>query len=167
MNSKELENWADRLIIEYEEGRKGLGDMYSVLGDTEHDKLDKTQINSMIGTMSECIDWMKTGRQPHTFAGIDKKAAYQRKSIANMDLFQSLDVLPEEKPVTEEQKQAVFDMMIDFSPRERQCFLMHSAYLMTYAEIAEELKIGRSTVQKYVERAKRKIACRTDVVQVS
>src|SRR5690625_1943464 len=133
--------------------------MYSVLGDTEHDKLDKTQINSMIGTMSECIDWMKIGRQPDTFGGIDKKAAYQRKSIANMDLFQSLDIMPAERDISESEKQAVFDMMIAFSPRERQCFLMHSAYLMTYAEIAKELNIGRSTVQKYVERAKRKISC--------
>jgi RNA polymerase sigma-70 factor (ECF subfamily) len=167
MNSKQLENWADQLIIEYEQGRKGLGKMKSDLGDSEPDTLDKTQINSMIGTMSESIDWMKTGRQPDTFGGIDKRAAYQRKSIANMDLFQSLDILPAERDISEPEKQAIFNMMIDFSPRERQCFLMHNAYLMTYAEISKELGIGRSTVQKYVERAKNKISCRTDVVQVS
>lgn len=42
---------------------------------------------------------------------------------------------------------------------------MHKSYMMSYAEIGEELNLGRSTVQKNVERAKNKISCRTNVVQ--
>lgn len=162
-----MDNWADVLINEYEQGRRGLSSMRSDLGESDIDKQDKSQINSMIGTMSESIDWMTTGREPGKFRGVDKRAAYQRKSIANMDIFQSLDIIPEERTLSEDKKQAIFDILVNLSPRERQCFLLHEVYFMTYADIQKELKIGRSTVQKYVERAKNKISCRASVVQCS
>lgn len=186
--SDKLEAWADVLLMEYEDGRKGLGEMKTQLdlqsaewmGDQdpteidieikeaiERNKQDKSKINSMMNTMSESIEWMRIGREPNTFGGIDKKAAYQRKSMENMDLFKSLDIMPEERTLTEEEKQAIFNMMIDFTPRQRQCYLMHNAYMMTYQEIALELGLGRSTVQKHIERAKQKLSCRADVVQVS
>ncbi|MGY0692633.1 sigma-70 family RNA polymerase sigma factor [Virgibacillus sp. FSP13] len=160
--------WADELILQYEQGRKGLSEKKRDLSNENlRDKSDKSQINSMISTMTESIEWMTTGREPGKFRGADKRSAYQRRSMEDMDMFPSLDIVPEEKSLSNDEKQAVFDILSELSPRERQCFLLHKVYFMTYAQVSEELKIGRSTVQKYVERAKNKISCRASVVQSS
>lgn len=160
-----MKNWVDTLIMEYEEGRKELQKMKSKLGDSELDRLDKTQINSMINDMSFAIEWMKIGRQPGSLRGIDKRSAYQRAVLLDMDRFPSLDILPEERELTEEERKAITKVLLTLSHRERQCFIMHAAYQWSMQEIAEELNITKSSVQKYIERAKNKISCHTDVVQ--
>ncbi|MDY0395407.1 sigma-70 family RNA polymerase sigma factor [Virgibacillus halophilus] len=188
MNSQQLENWADKLLMEYEKGRKELSskkrklnsaNLMLIDGRKSHEidleskmqvdtnNQDKSKINSMIKDMSIAIDWMTTGSDPGKLRGVDKRAAYQRKSMADMDMFPSLDIFPEEKELNETEKEYVVNILADLSPRERQCFLLHKVYFRTFAEIGKELKIGRSTVQKYVERAKEKISCRADVVQCS
>ena len=40
-------NWVDKLIIEYEQGRKELRDMASKLGESEEEKNDKTRVIGM------------------------------------------------------------------------------------------------------------------------
>src|SRR5690625_135832 len=92
-----MSNWADDLIVEYEQGREGLREMKKVLSDTEYDKLDKRQINSMIRTMSFSIDWMKTGKEPGNLRGIDRRSIYQRRVLMDMELFPSLEIYPEDK----------------------------------------------------------------------
>ncbi len=164
-----MDLWADRLIDEYEVGRKGLTAMKSEL-DPEilEDKQDRKQINSMINEMSESIEWMRVGRRPGNLRGIDKRSAYQRRALIDMDLFPSLEIEPEQKEIAEEQKEALVNILVDLSHRERQCYLLHMAQGLSYSEIKKELGIGRSTVQKYIERAKEKInkkLCRTNVVQ--
>lgn len=159
-------NWADTLIIQYEEGRKELHRMKEALGDSDFDIYDKKQLNSMISSMTYVLDWLKNGREPNTLRGIDKNRPYQRNSIANMDIFASLDIYPEERKLSEEEKEAVVSFLMKLSPRERQCFILHHAYMMSYSEIAAQLGVGRSTVQKYIERAKSKISCRADVMQI-
>jgi positive control factor len=162
------ENWADKLILEYEEGRKSLKKMKDNLGDSELDRLDKTQINNMINDMSFAIEWMKIGRRPGNLRGIEKRSAYQRRVLIDMDLLPSLDIEPKQKPLSEEKKKLLFNLLLDLSHRERHCYLLHMANGWTLSEIARELKIGKSTVQKYIERAKKKIknkiSCRTNVV---
>lgn len=162
-----MENWADKLIREYEIGRKDLSAKKNKLNDSLMDRQDKTQINSMMNGMNESIQWMEKGSDPGKHRGADKRGNYQRKSMAEMDMFPSLDIAPKERELSEDEKQAIYDVLIDLSPRERQCFLLHKVYFLTFAQISEELEIGRSTVQKYVERAKNKISCRASVVQCS
>ncbi|SFM28860.1 RNA polymerase sigma-70 factor, ECF subfamily [Gracilibacillus orientalis] len=163
-----MNNWADRLIREYEIGRHDLATMKNELDPANlAEREDRSKINSMIRTMTESIEWMTTGREPGKLRGVDKKATYQRRAIADMDMFPSLDIVPEERELDEEEKRVIFNIIAELSPRERQCFIMNKAYMMSYAEISEELKVGRSTVQKYVERAKNKISCRANVIQCS
>ncbi|MGP4061495.1 sigma-70 family RNA polymerase sigma factor [Halobacillus sp. H74] len=162
-----MDIWADKLIREYEIGRRGLSEKKKNFNDSVMDRQDKTLINSMMNGMSESIEWMTKGSEPGKHRGADKRGIYQKKSIAEMDMFPSLDIAPKERELSEEEKQAIYDVLIELSPRERQCFLLHKVYFLTFKQISEELKIGRSTVQKYVERAKNKISCRASVVQCS
>lgn|SRR5690625_2631777 len=152
-----MENWADTLIIQYEEGRKELHRMKEALGDSDLDKLDRSQINSMISSMSYSIDWMKLGRRPGNMRGIDKRNAYQRRALVDIETLPSLEIEPEERILTEEEKKTLFDMLIDLSHRERQCYLLHFAQGMSMQEVANELGITKSSVQKFINRAKSKI----------
>ncbi|AUJ25176.1 sigma-70 family RNA polymerase sigma factor [Virgibacillus dokdonensis] len=162
--------WVDRLVSEYEAGRKELAKKKGKLN-TEFisDREDKKHINSMINDMSESIEWMKTGRRPGNLRGIDKRSAYQRRALIDMDLFPSLDIQPEEKEISEEQKRLLVNILVELSHRERQCYLLHMAQGYSMREVAEELKISKASVQKFIERAKnkinRKLSCHTNVVR--
>lgn len=173
-----MTNWADELIPEYKEGRKGLIDMGRALklyndriaGDKEWDELDvdsraliemneqdKKQINSMVSDMSFSIDWMKKGRRPGNLRGVDRRSAYQRRALIDMDLMPSLDIQPQVKEISEEMKEILVNVLVDLSHRERQCYLLHMSQGWSLSEIAKELKVARGTVQQYVDRAKDKI----------
>ncbi|WP_196493802.1 sigma factor-like helix-turn-helix DNA-binding protein [Ornithinibacillus caprae] len=169
MDNKQLENWADKLINEYEQGRRGLSSMKNELGESEIDRQDKSKINSMIGEMTEAIEWMKIGRRPGNMRGIDKRSAYQRRALVDMDLFPSLDLQTEQYELSDREKKSLINVLVDLSHRERQCYLLHMAHGMSMREIGIELGMGKSTVQKYIERAKEKIenkiSCRTNVVR--
>ena len=160
--------WVDRMIIEYEDGRKDLQRIKNNLGDSEVDKMDRAQVNGMINDMSFAIDWMKTGRRPGNLRGIDKRSVYQRRILVDMDLMPSLDIQPEPRELGEEEKQALYNMLIDLSHRERQCYLLHMAQGWSMQEIADELGIKKPSVQKFIERAKlkikRKLSCHTNVI---
>ncbi|MFA1821172.1 sigma-70 family RNA polymerase sigma factor [Virgibacillus oceani] len=164
MNSKELENLADRLLAEYEEGRRDLNDMRESL-DPEilEDKEDRSQINRMISSMTFSIDWMRTGRMPGSLRGIDRRSAYQRRALIDMDLFPSLDIQPEERVLTQEERESIIDVLIDLSHRERQCYLLHIANGLSLSEIGKVLGISKRTAQQYVDRAKKKIGSRQGV----
>ena len=169
MNSKQLENWADRLLIEYEEGRKQLYRMKEKLDPNSiEDQEDKKIINSMINDMSFSIEWLKKGRRPGNLRGVDKRSAYQRRGSIDMDLLPALDVQPEERTLTQEEREAIIDILIDLSHRERQCYLLHFANGWSMQEIADELNISKSAVQIYINRAKEKIkkktSCYTNVI---
>lgn len=152
------DNWADRMIIEYEKGRQGLSQMKNALDPEDiHDQKDKSQINSMIGEMSEAMEWMKYGHRPGNTRGIERRAAYQRQALVNMDLMPSLDIEPKQRELTEDEKHAIRDVLILLSHRERECYLLHMAQGMSMSEIARELHISKPTVQKYIARAKDKI----------
>ena len=152
-----MESWADTLIIQYEEGRKELHRMKEDLGDSDLDQLDRSQINSMISSMSYSIDWMKIGREPGTVRGIDRRSVYQRRVLMDMDLYPSLDIEPEQVEISNEDKKAMVSILMDLSLRERQCFILHNAYRMSMAEIAGEIGVSKSSVQKYINRANEKI----------
>ncbi|WP_339236871.1 sigma-70 family RNA polymerase sigma factor [Oceanobacillus sp. FSL W7-1281] len=178
MTSEQIENWADELLMQYEEGRADLNhhkdrlhnQNLELIGDKnwremdvetqdaiERNQSDKTQVNSMIRDMSESMEWLETGRDPESLRGIEKSSVYQRNAMADMDIFPSLDIFPEERELSESEKQRVIRVLAELSPRERQCFILHTVYSRSYAQISAELNVGKSTVQKYMERAKLKL----------
>lgn len=166
-------NWIDNLIAEYEDGKESLHVMKDNLGESELDRLDKTQINSMIRELTDVIKWLKTGRDPFALRGIDRRSIYQKRVLYDMDLFPSLDIVPEslkedDEGLDNEEKELVADILLILSARERQCYLLHYVNQLSFEEISDELKLSKGTVQSYVERArakiKNKVSCLTDAV---
>lgn len=155
-------NWVDNLIIQYEQGRHSLEKKKSNLGNSELDGVDKTQINSMINEMSDVIKWLKTGKDPYAFRGNDRRSAYQKRVLYDMDLFPSLDIAPDslkenDEEMSNEEKELIADILVSLSARERTCYLMHYVNLLSFDEIANELDVSKSAVQSYISRAREKI----------
>ncbi|WP_252503262.1 sigma factor-like helix-turn-helix DNA-binding protein [Sporosarcina sp. Marseille-Q4943] len=158
-------NWADQLIEEYTSGRQELKRRANQLDrNNPIDRQDLKQFNSMIESMTFSIDWMKTGRQPRTFRGVDEKSVYQRRSYENIDLIpdiaeqlESDDINKKHLYMTREEKIILADILASFSLRERQCYLLHVAQKRSMADIATELGVSKSMVQQSIRRAKKKI----------
>ena len=149
--------WVDKLIIEYEQGRKELRQQYDTLDDSDEGKSDKKMINSMIADMTFSLEWMKNGSEPDTFNGIDRKNAYQKIFLDDMDVFQSLDIEPEE-PLTESERRFVVAHLAKLTPKERQAFILSKAYMWTQDDIAEELGMTRNAVKMALQRCNDKFS---------
>lgn len=173
--SDQLENWADKLLAEYDESLAALHETQKRVTNQdkrlqERDepifhkplKSKKEILNSMERSMVFAMDWMENGRNPDLKRGVDKHAVYQRQFFESLDVIpdiaeQVYSVDPKEVRMTEEQKQQLAKIFASWSRRERDCFIARTVEQMTYQQIADKLGIGRSTVQSYVERAKKKM----------
>lgn len=150
-------HWVDKMLLEYKEGRRDLRKQLKGLGDTEQDQETKSILNKMVDSMSFVIEWIETGRQPDTYRGIDKRSVYQRRYLVDMNMFPTLEIEPDNRELTNEEKEIITDILCLLSVRERECFLLSGAYQRTQEEIGEELGISRNTVKTNIERARRKI----------
>lgn len=162
LSSQELENWADQLLAEYDEGRKDLRKMKRNLNDDfQIDLQDKSKINSMIDSMTYSMDWMETGRQPDMYRGIDKKNKYRAKFYDDMDIIPDIneELRKEREPLymSREQRMDLLHLFRSFSGRERQCFIMHVAEGLSMQKIADKIGISKWTVRTYIDRAKEKV----------
>lgn len=174
--SDQLENWADKLLAEYDESLAALHETQKRV--TNQDKRlqeceqpifhkplksKKEILNSMERSMVFAMDWMENGRNPDLKRGVDKHAVYQRQ------FFESLDVIPDiaeqvysvdlkELQMTEEQKKQLAKIFASWSHRERYCFIANTVEGKSFQKIADELKISKGTVQSYIQRARTKLA---------
>ncbi|MDW0113779.1 sigma factor-like helix-turn-helix DNA-binding protein [Sporosarcina saromensis] len=163
-------NWADELIQEYTVGKQDLKRRADRLDRSNPIEMqDLKQINSMIESMTFSLDWMKTGRQPGNYRGVDKKAIYQRRSYENIDLIPDIaaqletdDINKKHLFMTREEKIILADILASFSLRERQCYILHVAQKRSMGDIATELGVSKSMVQQSIRRAKKKIKDRVE-----
>lgn len=153
-----MKMWVDRMISEYSEGKKTLEHYRETLDRTDEAGQSEFEVvGGMIGDMRYALEWMRTGRRPGNRRGIERQSVYQRTALLDPDLFPSLDLEPQERVLDDEEKRKIVDILWQLSTRERQCYLLHMSYGMSYAEVAKELNISRSSVQKFVERARSKV----------
>lgn len=162
-------DWTDQLIQEYTDGKRLLRSKADGVDRDDPERMeDLKQINSMIDSMTYSLEWMTTGRQPGMYRGVESRSIYQRRSYENIDLIPDIEKeLREENDInrkqlymTKEEKAAMADILVSFSLRERQCYILHTAQGMSMAEIAEELGVSKSSVQMYINRAKDKVTDR-------
>lgn len=115
-------------------------------------------VGGMISDLNYSMEWLERGRRPGNRRGIERQSVYQRTALLDVDLFPSLNLEPErEIPSDDADKRALIDILWNLSNRERQCYVLHMSHGMSYSEIAREIGVTRTSVQKFVERAKKKI----------
>jgi RNA polymerase sigma factor (sigma-70 family) len=151
--------WVDQLVREYSKGKRQLEKYKDTLDSNNPKQKEECEtVGGMIAEMQFSITWMRSGRRPGKLRGIDTHDAYRVSSLRdNMDLFPDLDLQTDQPSLSNQQKKMIVDILLQLSTRERECYLLHMAHGLSYAEIADELNISRRTVQQYVERAKEKI----------
>ncbi|MBO9598645.1 MAG: Fis family transcriptional regulator [Cohnella sp.] len=156
-------SWVKKMKKEYAAGRQKL-EQYrdSLIRDDPSKQSDEmikelSIVNEMIADMNYAIEWMRTGRQPNRRRGVDIHDAYKRSILMDMDLLP--DTPPEqETKITQQQKAAAVRVLMLLSPRELECYLLHTSNGLSLAEIGKSLKISKNTVRDYVERARSKVA---------
>jgi len=123
---------------------------------TEKEDVDLQLIGSMISDMQFAIQWLQTGRNPDMRRGVDKTGVY----LTDPRVLDSLRVdspAPAEKELSREEKELIEDALCTLTVREKDVFMLIKVEGITYEYAAELLGVKKSTVQKHLERAVRKI----------
>lgn len=152
--------WVKQLKTEYADSARRLQQYRDRLIQTDLDAEmhpDMQIVEDMLADLHYSLEWLQTGRQPNRRRGVDIHDAYSRAILMDMDLMPEQVVERQELRVTEAQKVELVRILMRMSARERQCFLLHTAYGLSERDIAEELKLTRRTVRTNIQRAKSKV----------
>lgn len=148
------------LIKEYQKSLRELNKMKKKLQSkkdkTEKDEVDVGLIGSMINDLQFAIQWLQTGRNPDMRRGVDKTGVY----LTDPRVLDSL--LVEQQTVTgrelsREYQEMIEDAMCTLTEREKDVFMLIKVEGITFEYAAELLGVKKSTVQKHLERAMKKI----------
>lgn len=129
--------------------------------DQEKDQATSDSITEMITDVNFAIEWMHTGRRPGSKRGIERRAAYQKNKLMDpvrMQAFAQQNTAGSPSNLTEWQRVQIKDALCRLSEREKECYVLAHGYCHSFDDIAKFLNISKSAVQKYVERAQKKIS---------
>lgn len=154
------------LLLEYKDTLKNTKELLNRLKINDGSEEDMKIVRSWISNLEFTIQWIRTGRQPGTTRGIERRAAYEREIPVepywiqlNRDeevpLFK-FEETEEEKERTLNKESIVKEIMKTLCEKERMVFEL-AAKEFSQREIARLLNIPHPTVQKIIERCKRKI----------
>lgn len=117
----------------------------------------------MIASCSYIIDWLESGRMPGNRRGIERRAGYQREIPTDPSVLSA--VLEERRGCDFSDASSEGDVpsmrleraLGGLTERERDCYRLSQAEGFTLAEVADVLKISKSSAGTYLLRARRKI----------
>ncbi|WP_217596580.1 sigma factor-like helix-turn-helix DNA-binding protein [Cohnella sp. GbtcB17] len=124
---------------------------------------ERRLIIEMIASCSYIIDWLETGRMPGNRRGIERRAGYQREiptdpSVMSGVLEGRSGCVRSDGPGDSDVPSLALEQALGgLTERERDCFRLSQAEGFTLAEVAEVLKISKSSAGTYLLRARRKI----------
>ncbi|MCU5514409.1 RNA polymerase subunit sigma-24 [Bacillus wiedmannii] len=155
-----------KLMQQYIETRKELEK--SKVSATEK---DISIINGMISDINYALEWMRTAKQPGKTRGIERRAAYEREKPCDPLLMQRYvrsTVMPvyewdtevKESVISEWDRIQLEDALSTLTEREKEIYVMAKGYGFTHEKISNYLKIQRTSIPKFLERADKKIGNR-------
>lgn len=123
---------------------------------------DRRLVMEMIASCSYVIEWLETGRRPGNRRGIERRAGYQREVPTDPARLPSTSERGAEaaRPTEQETEAARFRLEIalrGLTERERSCYTLARGECFSFAEIADMLRISKSSVGTYMIRAQRKV----------
>lgn len=137
------------------------GQMAKHLYNKSKDKGERSIISGMVSDCEYAAKWLESGRRPGSVRGVERAYKVRTWDPQWIDRYASPSaryvVERETVELTEHERFMIEEAMRDLSYREKQCYMLHAVDGMSFEEIARELYVGRSTVQKYIERAREKI----------
>ncbi|PEO24951.1 RNA polymerase subunit sigma-24 [Bacillus toyonensis] len=153
----------EELIKEYKQSLKTIKQAKERAEEEEH-----MIYSEMISDLEFALEWMQTARRAGNRRGIERRAVYQREKVYNPLLMQRYcggtydniyewDNHEKEHTIGAWERIQLEDALSVLTVREKEIYLMHRGYCLSYGKIAESLVISRSTVQNMIERAGEKI----------
>lgn len=156
----------NELLLEYRKTMKETRALLNRLQANEAFEEDIANVRSWISSLEFAIKWMRTGQQPKATRGIERRAGYEREIPIDpyfMQLNKDREVVLFEFEETKEEREKkvnkeslVKEIMRILDKKERMVFEL-AAKEFSQREIAKLLNMPHATVQKILERCKRKI----------
>lgn len=123
------------------------------------DKLDRSKLTSMISECEFVAEWLESGRMPGDYHGVSRNCSPWDPDWINV--YESPNAYEidrtENAGLTDQQRDKLKRAMFGLSKRELQCYMLHVVDGMSIGAIGLELHLGKSTVQDYIQQAKKKI----------
>lgn len=125
------------------------------------EKADREHLGAMIRDVDYVLEWLETGRNPHSRKGAERRYVSLWDPLW-LEQYNSTRHGPNAAPapnagLSEAERQRIAEFMRGLSRRERECYLMHVAEGLSFAQIARVLGVARGTVQNHIRRARVKI----------
>lgn len=131
-------------------------------------KLTNSICGGIQSDLEYAIQWIETGRQPGAMRGIDRRSVYEltyHMDPVKLERFaraeSGISEQVEEVVLSDQEKYRIEDALSVLTADEKEVFLMHHVQLLSIGEIANLKKLAKSTIQKQLERGKKKITEQT------
>ncbi|MBM7634060.1 sigma factor-like helix-turn-helix DNA-binding protein [Geomicrobium sediminis] len=157
------------LVIEYKQKRKELVKYRETLqrkpmetdGEWTQLKAEKNEheiIGGMIRDLEYAIEWMETSRRPGAKRDIERRSVHQRTIYMEPSALERLrHNMSEDKQISQADHFRIDDALSMLTAREREVYVMVKAELLSLEQAAQYLGVGKSTVQKHLDRASAKV----------
>ncbi|MEK8132921.1 sigma factor-like helix-turn-helix DNA-binding protein [Paenibacillus filicis] len=127
-------------------------------------KEDHPDVKIIEGMMADCnyvIEWLTSNRRPGSKRGIERRATYQRDKLMDpirMQAFVQRGTAGSPSNLTDWQRFQIDAALSNLSERERECYVMAHGDCFTHEQIARMLGISKGSVDKFVDRAHKKVS---------
>lgn len=124
---------------------------------------DMRTLGGMISDTEYSLEWLETGRRPGNKRGIERRAAYQREKPIDPVHLQayiaktSSGGAVQADKLSDRERERIEFALGELSPRERECYEMVIGGGLSYGETAEITGLSKSSIQWFVDEAKKKL----------
>lgn len=145
-----------RLIYEYRQSIRQMKQAYET-ADPEEKKI----IGGMIRDMEYAVKWMENGRDPGRMHMDAERTRVYLNDPALMDAVQH-DVLNKgvHEQISQMDRERIEDALCELTKREKEVYILAKVEMFSFGEIAELLKVSKTSAQTYLNRANKKIELR-------
>ncbi|MCM3294263.1 Fis family transcriptional regulator [Paenibacillus sp. MER 180] len=124
---------------------------------------DMKTLGEMISGVEYSLEWLETGRRPGSKRGVERLAAYQREKPIDPVQLQayiaktSSGGAVQAERISDKERERIEFALGELSPRERECYEMVIGGGLSYGETAEITGLSKSSIQWFVDEAKKKL----------
>ena len=157
----------NELILEYKRALKDTKSRYEQLEEADP---NRKIFSAMINDLEYVVKWLSTGRQPEAKRAIDRRSVYQRTVFASPEVLEALAndyKIVKESPriVSDEDKRLIEDVLSALTEKEREIYITVVGHNLSFSKCAALHGIAKGSVQKHIERARKKIAIQLDLIR--
>ncbi len=157
----------NELILEYKRALKDTKRRYEQLEETDP---NRKIFSAMINDLEYVVKWLSTGRQPEAKRAIDRRSVYQRTVFASPEVLEALanqyQIRGEStRTVSDEDKRLIEDVLSALTEKEREIYITVVGHNISFSKCAALHGIAKGSVQKHIERARKKIAIQLDLIR--